>query len=107
MLAMPEVYPVTVQLYGRCPQYPDGKVTSGFFTFVDGVVTISQWNGVTAEDPQGRVYTRKLTSPHDTFADAEIAAKILFRDFRLSVLGKTPSSEKFSGPINYRKKGWC
>ena len=103
---LPVVYPVTVQLYGRCPQYPDGKVASGFFTFIDGVVTISQWNGVTAEDPHGKVYTRNL-DPGATFVDAEIAARLLFRDFRLAVLGKTPSSDKFSGPLNYRKKGWC
>jgi hypothetical protein len=79
----PEVYPVTVQLYGRCPQYPDGKVASGFFTFVDGVVTITHWDGSIAEDPHGKVYTRKL-DPGATFADAESAARFLFRDFRLS-----------------------
>jgi hypothetical protein len=102
---MPEVYPITVQLYGRCPQYPEGKTTSGFFTFIDGVVSITHWDGNIAEDPYGKVYTRKL-DPGATFADAQSAAGFLWRDFRLSVLGKTPSNEKFSRPLEYRDKGW-
>jgi hypothetical protein len=108
----PEVYPVTVQLYGRCPQYPDGKVASGFFTFVDGVVTITHWDGTVAEDPHGKVYTRKL-DPGATFADAESAAGFLFRDFRLSVLGGAPprgfsggGGNGFGGPLSYPGKGW-
>jgi hypothetical protein len=38
--------------------------------------------------------------------DAHSAANFLFKDFRLSVLGKTPSSERFGRQLEYRDRGW-
>jgi hypothetical protein len=99
-----EVYPITVEIKPPKGDFP-GQIADGFFTFVDGVVTVTDRNGVTAEDPHGKVYTRKL-DPGATFADAHSAANFLFREFRLVVLGKTPSSERFSRPLEYRDKGW-
>jgi hypothetical protein len=61
---------------------------------------------IPSEMNNGKTYTCTL-EPGATLVDAENAAARLFKEFRLVVLGKTPSSERFGGPLNYPKRGWC
>jgi hypothetical protein len=101
---MPKVHPVIVEIKPPKGDFP-GQIADGYFIFVDGVVTLTDIDGNPVQDQHGKLYTRTL-APGAKFADAESAARFLFRDFRLSVLGKTPSSERFSRPLEYRDKGW-
>jgi hypothetical protein len=106
---MPTVFLVIVEIEGRSPRYPDGKVAKGYFIFVDDVVTIVDEDGKIVTDQHGKIYTRKLEPPHNTFIDAELTAGRLFKELRLVVLGKTPR-EPGSGtrgfgrrPLDYPK----
>lgn len=100
---MPEVYSVTVQIKAPKPGFP-GQVCHGCYTLADGVVTLTDRDGHPVQDPQGKLYTRKL-SPGATVADADIAGRSLTKEFRLALLGKTASNERFSRPLNYPKRG--
>ena len=98
------VFSVTTQI--RPPRYDDpGQVSHGKFTFVDGVVTLTDHDGNPVRDGEGRLYTQKLdTIDHN---DALNAAGRLTKEFRLALMGKTKEQERFSRPLNYSKRGWC
>jgi hypothetical protein len=101
---MPKVHPVTVEIKPPRGDFP-GQIADGYFIFVDGVVTVTDIDGNPVQDQHGKLYTRTL-APGATHADAHSAANFLFKDFRLAVLGKTPSSEKFGRRIEYNDRGW-
>jgi hypothetical protein len=101
---MPEVFSVTVQIKAPRRDEP-GRVCYGCYTLADGVVTLTDRDGHPVQDAHGRQYTRKL-GPGSTVADADIAGRSLTKEFRLALLGRTPSSERFSRPLDYPKRGW-
>jgi hypothetical protein len=101
---MTEVYSITVQIKPPSRDFP-GQVCHGCYTLADGVVTLTDRDGHPVQDGQGKLYTRKL-SPGATVADADMAGRSLTKEFRLVMLGKTPSSERFSRPLNYPRRGW-
>jgi hypothetical protein len=101
---MTEVFSVTIQI--KAPRGDDpGQVCHGCYTLTDGVVTLTDRDGHPVQDAHGRQYSRKL-SPGATVADADIAGRSLTKEFRLALLGKTPSNERFSRPLEYRDRGW-
>jgi hypothetical protein len=104
---MPEVFPVTVHIKLPSRAIPTGQVAHGCFTFANGVVTLTDRDGNPVRDERGKLYERKLEEPHNKLADAEITAGFLTKEFRLALLGKTPSNERFSRPLDYPKKGFC
>jgi hypothetical protein len=101
---MPEVYSITVQIKAPARDFP-GQVCHGCYTFADGVVTLTDCDGNPVRDGQGQQYTRKLP-PGSTLVDAENAAGALTKEFRLALLGKTKSSERFSRRLTYPKVGY-
>jgi hypothetical protein len=101
---MTEVFSVTVQIKAPSRDHP-GQVCHGCYTLTDGVVTLTDRDGHPVQDAHGRQYTRKL-GPGSTVADADIAARSLTKEFRLALLSKTLSGERFSRPLNYPKRGW-
>jgi hypothetical protein len=102
---MSEVYSVIVHIKLPSRVLPTGQVAYGRFTFADGVVTLTDFDGNPVRDEHGKLYTRKLESGA-TLADAEYAAGFLTKEFRNVLLGKTPSGERFSQPLDYPKRGW-
>jgi hypothetical protein len=110
----PEIYPLTIHLEPRTPRYPEGKTAQAYYTFVDGVVTVTDKNGQHLRDGHDKEYTRKLDPPTDTLVDAELNAGRLYRDFIKAVQGNGPprgfsgggGGNGFGRPINYPKKGW-
>jgi hypothetical protein len=109
---MPSVFPITVEIQPPSRRYPAGKVAHGYFTFVDHVVAVTDCDGYPVRDEHGKLYDRKM-DPGATHADAESAARFLFKEFRLAVLGKGPP-DGFSGggggwrsgQLDYPKGGW-
>jgi hypothetical protein len=57
---MPEVFAITVQIKPPSRRLPAGQVAHGYFTFVDGVVTVTDCDGHPVRDEHGRLYTRNL-----------------------------------------------
>ena len=106
---MPSVFPITVEIQPPSRRYPAGKVAHGYFTFVDHVVAVTDCDGYPVRDEHGKLYERRI-DPSATHADAESAARFLFKEFRLAVLGNTPAGFSGgggwrSGPLNYPKGG--
>jgi hypothetical protein len=104
----PENFRVIVELIppGTSKRYPQGKVGEFYFTFVDGLVTINDINARALQDDHGKEYTRKLDDGA-THADAHSAAHLLYGEFRRTVLGLTPETERVRRPLNYPNRGWC
>jgi hypothetical protein len=99
---MPEVFSVITQIKPPRRGF-SGQVCYGCFTFIDGVVTLTDHDGNPVRDGDGRLYTRKLdTADHN---DALNAAGALTKEFRLALKGKTKESERFSQPLEYRRDG--
>ena len=97
-----EVHQVYIQIKPVSPALPTGQVAYGFYTLVDGVVTMTDAKGKPATDEAGKVYTHKP----ETNDDANIIAGRLTRQLRDALLGKKDAPPSgFGAPLNYPKAG--
>lgn len=100
MTDTPEVHHVYVHIKPCSRALPTGQVAYGFYTLVDGVVTMTDEKGNVAMDDDGKVYTAKLEGE-----DANVIAGRLTMKLRDALRSKNrdgaPSG--FSGPLNYPK----
>ena len=97
-----EVHQVYIQIKPVSPALPTGQVAYGFYTLVDGVVTMTNQKGEPAHDDSGKTYTAKLK----TNDDANIIAGRLTRQLRDALLGKKDAPPSgFGAPLNYPKAG--
>jgi hypothetical protein len=97
-LMTPEIHQVFIDI--KLPKGNDpGQVAYGYYTLVDGVVTMTNQKGEPAQDDTGKTYTAKLL-PND---DANVIAGRLTRKLRDALLGKKDGAPPsgFSGPLNY------
>ena len=77
-----------------------GQLSLGYYTVVDGVVTMTDAKGNPAHDDSGKVYTQKL-APND---DAYVIAGRLTRQLRDVLRGRGDAPPAgFGAPINYPK----
>ena len=101
MADMPEVHQVWIHIKPVSRALPTGQVAYGFYTLVDGVVTMTDAKGTPAQDDNGKVYTAKLDGE-----DPQIIAGRLTRQLRDALLGKDGAPPSgFRGPLNYRPSG--
>jgi hypothetical protein len=98
----PEVHKVTVQLEKPSRRYPSGKVTFGYYTLVDDLLTMTDPNGGAAEDGTGKRYTHKLMPGEDANAIAKRLTKQLRQELRG---GPNAPPGDFHRKINYPKSG--
>jgi hypothetical protein len=102
MADTPEVHKVWIHIKPVSRALPTGQVAYGFYTLVDGVVTMTDAKGKPATDEAGKVYTHKL----ETNDDANIIAGRLTRQLRDALLGKKDAPPSgFGAPLNYPKAG--
>jgi hypothetical protein len=98
----PEVHQVWIHIKPVSRALPTGQVAYGFYTLVDGVVTMTDAKGTPAQDDSGKSYTAKL-QPND---DHQIIAGRLTRQLRDALLGKDGAPPSgFRGPLNYGPSG--
>src|SRR5262245_7913061 len=101
---MSDVHTVWVQIKSpsECP--PAGQTAWGHYIVVDGVVTLTDKHGKTAEDAEGKTYSEKL----EPSGDPQAVAGRLTKKLRAALRGDRPPG--FGGPrnpLNYPKKtGW-
>jgi hypothetical protein len=95
---MTEVHKVTIEIKKPKGNFP-GQVAFGYFTYVDGVVTLTDPKGVPADDGNGRRYIQRGIAPGH---ERNVACN-LTRQLRDALRGSSPSGLKadFSGPIEY------
>lgn len=98
---MHEVHSVTVHIKLPTRESP-GQVCHGCYTIIDNVVTLTDRIGHPVRDGSGKLYSRKVEPGS---VDAHGLAGVLTKEFRLALLGKTKSSERFSRPLTYPKTG--
>jgi hypothetical protein len=96
----PTVHAVTAIVSMPSKREPLGRLTYGFYTLVDGVLTMTDKDGGPAEDATGRRYTHRLAPNEDKRAVASRMTKELREAFR----SKSESVAGFSGKINYPKR---
>jgi hypothetical protein len=102
MTDTPEVHQVYIHIKPVSLALPTGQVAYGFYTLVDGVVTMTNQKGEPAQDDAGKIYTAKL-QPND---DAHVIAGRLTRRLRDALLGKKDAPPSgFGAPLNYPKAG--
>jgi hypothetical protein len=100
---MSEVQQVIVQIKPPRGNFP-GMVVYGYYTLIDGVVTMTDAKGEPAEDGIGKRYTHKLM-PNE---DAKGVACRMTRKLRLALRGDGPASVSgFDAPLKYPKMGIC
>ena len=95
----PEVRKVTVELKRPSKRFPTGQVTYGYYTFEDGVLTMTDPKGVPAEDGMGRRYGARDVAPNVVTG----VACHLTRKLREELRGGYHSEPKadFGRPIEY------
>jgi hypothetical protein len=106
-MSKPEVHQVIVDIELPSRRYPAGMTALGYYTVVDGVVTMTCPKGEPATDETGKIYTHKL-EPND---DARQIAGRLTKQLRLALRGDRPrgfggGGSGFNGPINYPRGGY-
>jgi hypothetical protein len=99
MTDTPQVHQVYIQIKPVSRALPTGQVAYGFYTVVDGVLTMTDAKGIVLHDDAGKTYTAKL-QPND---DANVIAGRLTRKLRDALRGKRDAPSGFSGPLNYPK----
>jgi hypothetical protein len=62
---MSDVHQLIVQIKKPDKRFPLGQVCYGWYTLVDGVITMTDRNGKAAGDETGKKYTRKLEPNED------------------------------------------
>ena len=102
MTDTPEVHQVYIHIKPVSPALPAGQVAYGFYTLVDGVVTMTDAKGNPVHDDAGKTYTQKL-EPND---DAYVIAGRLTRQLRDALRGKKDAPPAgFGAPLVYPKAG--
>jgi hypothetical protein len=84
MTDTPEVHQVYIHIKPVSRALPTGRVAYGFYTLVDGVVTMTNQKGEPAHDDTGKTYTHKLESNDD----AHIITGRLTQKLRDTLIGK-------------------
>jgi hypothetical protein len=93
---MTKVFTCFVQIRG--PKNGDQGVTAeGAFTVEDGVLTLTDREGVPATDERGKRYTHKLCEGENP----KVIAGRLTGELRTALRGIGPT-QGFAGPIQYR-----
>jgi hypothetical protein len=97
----PEVHQVWIHIKPVSRGLPTGQIAYGFYTLVDGVVTMTDAKGNPAHDDAGKTYTAKLDGE-----DLHIIAGRLTRKLRDALIGKKDAPPAgFGAPLNYSKSG--
>jgi hypothetical protein len=94
---MSEVRQVTVEIKRPKGSFP-GQVCIGYYTVIDGVVTMTDRHGKPAGEETGRRYVHKL-QPNES---ANAVACRMTRELRNALRGTSQPVNGFSGPIRYR-----
>jgi hypothetical protein len=97
----PEVHQVVVDIALPSPRLPAGQSALGYYTVVDGVVTMTCPKGEPAIDETGKTYTHKL-EPSD---NPRVIAGRLTKQLRSALRGNSAGPSNFNGPINYPRSG--
>jgi hypothetical protein len=99
---MTEVHKVTIEIKRPRGNFP-GQVAFGYYTFVDGTVTLTDPKGAPADDGNGKRYVRHGIAPG---CERGVACN-LTRQLRDALRGGNSSAPvDFSGPINYPTPRW-
>ena len=102
----PEIHSMMVEIEPPSSRHPGDRFARSTFTLINDVVALCHPDsGVPVQDPHGREYKYALPPDCATLADARIHAGRLTKDFRLVLLGKTKSSERFSRALDYSRDG--
>ena len=96
----PTIYTVTAIVSMPSKREPLGRLTHGFYTVVDGVLTMTDRDGQPAEDATGKRYTHRLAPNEDEHA---VASKMT-KELRKALRSKSEPVAGFSGKINYPKR---
>jgi hypothetical protein len=97
---MSDVQQVIVQIKPPKGDFP-GQVVYGYYTFDNGIVTLTDRHGNTARDEIGRKYSHKLRPEEDSRA---IACRMT-EELRLALRGNSEPLNGFGGKIKYPKRG--
>ena len=100
-MSKPEVHRVIVHIHRPSPRLPAGQVAYGYYTVVDGLLTMTDPKGEPAIDETGKTYTHKL-APGD---DVNEIAERLTKELRSALRGKSAGPSNFNGPLNYPRSG--
>jgi hypothetical protein len=92
---MPEVHRVTVTV--RRPKDSDpGQVTFGYYTLVDGILTMTDASGMPMRRTSGEYYRAKI-GPDES---PQTRARVFTREIRAALRGSD-----FNRPLDYSKFG--
>jgi hypothetical protein len=87
--------PITIQTASPRGSFP-GAVAQAYYVVDNNKVALTDRQGNTLHDPEGREYTKELAKDDNP---REIAARLL-RNFRTKLRGSTPNGFD-RGPINF------
>jgi hypothetical protein len=96
----PTVHAVTAIVSMPSKREPLGRLTYGFYTLVDRVLTMTDKDGRPAEDATGKRYVHRLAPKEDERA---VAIKMT-KELREALRSKSEPVAGFSGKINYPKR---
>lgn len=97
-LSEPTVHKVTVQLRPATPPDDPGQITYGYFTLVDGLLTVVDGDGRPPLDDFGHPYTHHVGPAENPNA----IAAVLVRKIRAKLHGEGAG---FNRPLQYRAAG--
>jgi hypothetical protein len=101
---MPEVHSVYATVRNPNPSNPNdqGQVTTGYYTLADGVLTMTDSNGVAVRDlNSGEKITQKIGAGEDPRA---VAGRLTLKIYRM-LRGETEQAAAFNRPISYPNVG--
>jgi hypothetical protein len=100
-MSKPAVHRVNAQV--KAPTDGDsGQITTGYYIIKDGVLLMTNPDGVQMLRDDGKPFSHKLREGENP---APIAAS-LTKEIRRYLRGESKSQEKFGQPLNYPKTGW-
>jgi hypothetical protein len=97
---MSDVKQIVVQVAGPGRRYKHGAVTFGYYTVDDGIVTMTDKDGIPAGVETGKTFSHKLKRDEDPREWAARMTKELRSEFKG---GKDRVVAGFDGPIPYPK----
>jgi hypothetical protein len=101
---MLEVLHVYATVRNPNPDNPgdQGQVTTGYYTLADGILTMTDSNGVAVRDlNSGEKTTHKIEAGEDPRA---IASRLTLKVYRM-LRGETAETTAFNRPLSYPKAG--